>query len=187
MEILSTSWRLAAAALAAVWLALAPATGAAADAGSLEYAVKANYLYKFAAYVEWPASAFASPASPLKLCVVGEDPFGALLDQAVSGQRVNGRPVAIQRLKSLARDADCHILYLGQSSPQLAAQTVDALRGSRMLTVSDAPGVGAVVSFIVRDRRGRFSIDDDAAAQTGLVISSKLLDLALSVKPRPSR
>ena len=73
------------------------------------------------------------------------------------------------------------------AATQLAAQTVDALRGSRMLTVSDAPGVGAVVSFIVRDRRVRFSIDDDAAAQNGLVISSKLLDLALSVKPRPSR
>jgi hypothetical protein len=37
---------------------------------------------------------------------------------------------------------------------------------------------------VIHDNRVRFEIDDAAAARNGLTISSKLLGLALSVKPR---
>src|ERR1700756_4784994 len=47
---------------------------------TLEYAVKAAYLYKFTPFVEWPASAFAGPGSPFNVCVLGDDPFGPALD-----------------------------------------------------------------------------------------------------------
>ena len=41
---------------------------------SLEYSVKATFLYKFASFVEWPAGTFSSDAAPFYLCVVGADP-----------------------------------------------------------------------------------------------------------------
>src|SRR6185295_16921977 len=61
---------------------------AAAGAAEPEYAVKAAYLVKFPFFVEWPASAFASPTAPLVLCVIGDDPFGSLLDEAAGGQEM---------------------------------------------------------------------------------------------------
>jgi hypothetical protein len=184
VEILSKSKRVAAAAFASVCLALFPGLGAASDGESLEYAVKANYLYKFGAYVEWPSTAFSLPTSPIKLCIVGEDPFGARLDQAVAGQRINGRSILVQRLKTIQSDAACHILYFGYANPHRANQPLDALRGSGMLTVSDTGELGASISFVVKDNRVRFDIDEDVATQNGLVISSKLLSLALTVKQR---
>jgi hypothetical protein len=161
------------------------AAEAAADGDTLEYAVKAAYLYKFGIYVEWPPGAFASPTSPLNLCIVGDDPFGAALDAAVSGQRIETHPIAIRRMKTLPRDqreGGCHILYSNVPDVQRSAE---ATRGG-VLTVSDVRGVG-IINFVVKDNRVRFDVDDEAAAQSGLTISSKLLAIAQNVKPRKGK
>ena len=62
-----------------------------AAAESLEYSVKANYLVRFAAFVNWPPEAFATPTSSLTICVIGVDPFGPSLTKAAAGQTINGR------------------------------------------------------------------------------------------------
>ena len=171
------TWRL----LLAAGLAIA-AMGARAQ--SLENAVKATFLYKFALYVEWPATAFANAASPLSLCIAGDDPFGAALDGAVNGQRINGRDIAVRRIKTAGPETGCHILFVGGND----AQTLTAVRGSPVLTVTDNRDAGAagIINFVVKDNHVRFTIDDASAAQNNLVISSKLLSLALDVKLRSS-
>lgn len=174
------SGRLLASACAALLSAVASAQT------EVEQAVKAAYLYRLGFYVQWPSSAFSAPSSPVTVCISGDDPFGDVLDKAVSGQRINDRPVAVRRVKALGRDSGCHILYLGAADAQRVAQTLDAARGTPVLTVTDgarAPAVG-VVNFVLRDDRVRFEIDDEAAAQNQLALSSKLLKLAVRVKPR---
>lgn len=178
------------AAVALISIALTPGVIATAHAQVQEYALKAAFLYKFGLYVEWPSSAFPSPASPVNLCVAGQDPFGESLDKAVAGERINGRNVVIRRLKTVGRDSGCHILYIGASDAQRGAQIIEAVRGSSVLTVSDARGSGSgagIIDFVISDNRVRFDIDDEAAAQNGLVISSKLMSLALNVKRRTSK
>lgn len=164
---------------------LLPCPALAAEGDALEYAIKATYLYKFAAYVEWPASAFAAPDSPLALCVAGDDPFGATLDSAVRDQRIAGRAVVVRRLKSVGRDTDCQVLFAGGADPQ-RAQFLAAVRGSAVLTVTDrreSGGTAGIIDFVMRDNRVRFDIDEAAATRSGLAISSKLLKLALNLKP----
>jgi hypothetical protein len=154
-----------------------------AQGSSMEYAVKAAYLYKFAPFVEWPPTAFASAASPFQLCVLGQDPFGAKLDQAVSGQRVGGRPVAVRRIERVDAGSGCHVLYLGASRKQTAEEALRAVRGLPILTVTDGEReVGAIIRFVVKDNRVRFEIDTAAAAANHVTISSKLLALATSFR-----
>lgn len=179
--------RCALAAMAVLATALAPTAVRSAAGDSLEYAVKAAYLYKLGDYIEWPAAAFDTPTSAINLCVAGEDPFGSALETNVAGQRIAGRPIAIQRLKVVDRNSGCRILYVGGTDQQHVAQALDAVRGSPVLTVTDAArgsdGIG-IVHFVVKDNRVRFTIDDQAAALNGLTISSKLISLALSVRSR---
>jgi hypothetical protein len=169
------------------WLLLAAALCAPAGWASeaSEYAVKAAYLYKFGLFVQWPSSAFASPSSPVNLCVLGDDPFGKALDDAVSGQRIGTHAIVVQRLKAPPRGASCQILYLSPEFPN-RAQVLDSLSGNGVLTVTDGPKQGGqgVIHFVLKDARVRFDIDDEQAARDGLAISSKLLSLALNVKPR---
>jgi len=147
----------------------------------LEYAVKAAYLVKFPFYVEWPAGAFASPTAPLNLCVVGDDPFGSLLDEAAAGQSVQGHPIVLRRLKAVPREGGCHIAYVGGDTRG------ELPRGSGTLLVTDGAATYGIIHFVVKDNRVRFAVDDEAAAQSGLAISSKLLNVAMTVKPRGSR
>ena len=158
--------------------AIAPAS---AQDGSLEYAVKANYLYKFGPFVEWPASAFSSPASPFNVCVAGEDPFGSVLDEAVRGQAVQGHPVVVRRMPTVTAGAPCHVLYLGRSRSQTPAEALKAVHNEPVLTVTDErQGTGrGIVNFVLKDGRVRFGLDAEAAQASGLALSSKLLALSV--------
>lgn len=157
------------------------AASAHAQTAALEYAVKANFLYKFGPFVTWPAQAFASEQAPFNVCVLGEDPFGATLDQAVRGQSVSGHPVVVRRIWFVSRSSACHVLYIGRSAQQPRAEVLDLLAGTPVLTVTDERlgGARGMVHFVVRDGRVRFGIDARRAQISGLSISSKLLGLAV--------
>lgn len=162
-------------------LALAWAPASAQE--SLETAVKATYLYKLAPFVEWP-SAFSGPDDPLAICVVGDDPFGAVLDRAVAGQHVGPHPIALRRIAVIHGREGCAMMFLAGSRAQSVAQALRVVRGEPVLTVTDGDGPHGMVDFVLVEGRVRFRIDDQAAAESGLRISSKLLGLAVSVTPR---
>lgn len=173
-------WRLH---LAAAGLALA-VSGFPASTGAAtpEYAVKAAYLFKFAPFVDWPASAFASPSGPFEFCILGRDPFGSILGQAISGQHVGEHPAVVRRLTRVDASSGCHILYLGSSPSQTASDALRVVRGAPILTVADDNReAGAIIKFVIKDNRVRFDIDAAAAAVNHVAISSKLLGLATSV------
>ncbi len=167
--------------LAIVALSVGPAAG---EDRSLEYPVKAQYLYKLAPFVEWPPAAATSAPPPVTLCVVGVDPFGPILDEAVAGKRIASRPIVVLRLERVDRSAGCQVAYVAGSGAQSVADALQNLRGAPVLTVTDeargAAPVG-IVHFVVRDNRVRFLISPQAAARNGLRISSKLLSLAVGV------
>ena len=151
---------------------------------SLAAEVKAAYLDKLGEFVEWPAAAFAAPTDPARLCVAGDDPFGPLLDQAVQGQKIASHPIVLVRLDKVDRPTPCHILFAAGSPRQSVADDLDKARGAAVLTVTDGasgPTARGMVNFVLRSNRVRFEIDEEAASQSGLTISSKLLSLA--VKP----
>lgn len=162
-----------------------PSQAAIADE-SLEQRVKAAFLYKFGGYVEWPATAFASPDTPFTLCVLGSDPnFNATLEKMVQKENVQGRPVTVRQLQSPKDEAGCHILYIGVPDPQYSSEVIETVRGKSVLTVSESASQG-IIGFLIANNRVRFNINDQEAAENGLVISSKLLDLAVNVTRRES-
>lgn len=157
---------------------IAGGQGASADA-SLEYAVKAAYLTKFIPFITWPGDAFSGASTPVTICVLGDGPFGGKLEQAASGSRSGDRAVTVRHLN--APDDACQVLFLGPGTEA----ALDALRGKPVVTVTDS-GMKerGVISFVIADNHVRFDIDDEAAQQDRLTISSKLLGLAHAVKQR---
>jgi YfiR/HmsC-like len=168
--------------LAGLALALAALAFTAPADGqvSLEYAVKAAYLTKFAPFIDWPDGVFAGPGAPVSICILGNDPFGAMLDKAAAAGS-GGRPIAIRRLAANDPAEGCQIVFTGDADAAL-----DGLRGKPVVTVTDSgmPGRG-IISFVMQDNHVRFDIDDAGAQTSGLRISSKLLELAHSVSRRP--
>ena len=165
----------------AVTILVAGAAGRAAGQGaSLEYQVKAAYLAKFVPFVEWPPGALA-PGSAVNLCVAGEDPFGPAFT-SLGRQRVGERPVAPRRLARVDAGSGCHVLYVRASPNQTVGEVLAAVRGTPVLTVTDASsgeGARGILHFVVVQNRVRFLVNAQAAAENQLAISSKLQSLAL--------
>jgi hypothetical protein len=164
--------------------ALVATSVAHAEAPTLETAVEAAYLAKFAPFVVWPASVFATPGAPLSLCVQGDDPFGPLLDHEAAGQSVGGHPVAVRRVAQLGADSSCQIAFVGGSAAQSRAAALKAVDGLPVLTVTDASDSGGrgIVQLVLIDGRVRFAIDADKAKQSGMIISSRLLALGVGAR-----
>lgn len=159
-------------------------TPAAVGAQATDMAVKAAFLPRFARYVTWPPSAMPQGADPFVLCVLGKDPFGGMLDQAVRTQSVDGRRIIVRRMDSTAAAGGCHIAFVQGSRARPAGQMIAALDGKPVLTVTDAAS-GAqrgIIHFVVMSGRVRFFIDQSAAARRGLTVSSRLLALAVGVR-----
>jgi hypothetical protein len=172
-----------AAGLTAFGLLAAPMIGAAvgAQTGSLEYEVKAAFLYNFARFVQWPAHRFASADAPLTICVYGSDPFGPVLDQTVRVERVNGRPIALARPDTPAAANACHILFVSDKEEPRFGEVLSRLDRHVVLTVGDVPSflaAGGHLSFFLDGNRVRFAVNTEALRDCQFQISSKLLRLA---------
>jgi uncharacterized protein DUF4154 len=160
---------------------------ARAQPAASEYDIKAAFLYNFTKFVEWPPAAFPDAHSPLKICVLGEDPFGKTL-RALMDEGVGGRPVSLLRLDSLNNPAACHVLFISRSEKDRLPDVLESLRDVPVLTVGDTKGFldqGGIIDFVLEGAKVRFEINQEAAERVGIRISSKLLALARYVKGRP--
>ena len=164
---------------AAVMAIVSLAVPARAQTAQLEVAVKASYLYKLAPFVDWPRN---DVGQPLIICVVGADPFGDTLDRAIAGQSFGARPFVIARVDTIGPDSTCNIAYIGGSATQSTATALRAIHGLPVLTVTDGTDPAGIIDFAIQDGHVRFRIDQRMATESHLAISSKLLNLALSVK-----
>jgi len=149
-----------------------------------EYQIKAAFLYNFAKFVEWPSSSFSDASSPLQICIFGRDPFGQALRDITNQKTVNGRKLEVNQVTDLQHARACHILFIASSGETPVKQIVDGLRGAGVLTVSDSKGFtdqGGMINFVLENDRVQFEVNQKAAEQVGLKISSKLLSVAKMV------
>lgn len=147
----------------------------------MEYSVKGAYLFKFSGFVEWPPGAFPSPAAPLVIGVLGDDPFGRTLDQMMDGQTFEGRPVEVLRTHRIDQVRRAHILFISQSELTRMEVIQSGLQNSSVLTVADFNRPGIVISFVMENNKVRFAVNLDQAERAGLKLNSRLLSVATAV------
>lgn len=160
--------------LGVLMLVIGPAlTSGAQPSVAAEYQVKAEFLVNFLKYVEWPAA-----SGPLVLCVAGQNPFGDLLETIARRERIGGREVVTRVV--LEPDAQCTAVFIPKTANRTAY--LRAAQAGPTLTVGEAPDFlarGGIINFTEHEGDVRFEISTEAARRANLVISSRLLRLAL--------
>jgi hypothetical protein len=170
--------------LACAALRLTAFGAAAPSAPSPEYQVKAVFLFHFAQFVEWPASAFPTAKSPLVIGILGDDPFGNYLDELVKDEAVSGHKITVARYLDAEAAQGCHILFVGRSESSRLGKIIPMLGHGAILTVSDADDFsarGGMVRFVTENGKIRLRINVEVAKSCGLSISSKILRAATLV------
>ncbi|HEX5854397.1 MAG TPA: YfiR family protein [Thermoanaerobaculia bacterium] len=164
----------------------APPVETSRATGAPDFEIKAAFVVKFAKFVEWPAESPAMTEKTLNVCLIGEDTTGEALKRIAARTKVDERPVLVRTL-SRAEDArSCAIVYVGSSETERLRPLLSILGKMPILTVGDAEGFagsGGTIGFYVAEDKVRLEINPDAAAASGLKLSSQLLQLARLVRP----
>jgi hypothetical protein len=147
-----------------------------------EYTIKAVFLEHFTRFVEWPESFEITDTSyPFYVAVIGENPFGSILDQVYADQKIKNREVEIQYISTLDEISDCHILFISSSNKKILPEILSRTRDKPILTVSDTNGFaenGVLINFYLDGNKIKFEINERAVHESGLVMSYRLLSLA---------
>jgi hypothetical protein len=178
--------RLILAGVVTAWLAagsVARAHAQSLSAQEYENQVKATFIYNFSRFIDWPNGTFTGGRSPLTVCVLGDNPFGGALD-SIKGKDVKGRKIQIKRLTSFLKLDTCQILFISSSERAHLREILKSARHARILTIGEMyqfTQAGGIVALAMRKNRIHFSVNLDAADETGVRISSRVLRLATVV------
>ncbi|MBI3850288.1 MAG: YfiR family protein [Verrucomicrobia bacterium] len=175
--------------LRAVLLCLWSMVGLSTQSQIAEYDVKAEYLYRFALFVDWPPEAFPGANTPITIGVLGNDPFGKRLDEVVKNEKVHGRELHVERfgrveeIIRLAAEKNkvCHILFISQSESGKLDNILAGLKGRHILTVGESNRFaerGGIVGFVMKERKVRFKLNMVIATGEKLTISAQLQGVA---------
>jgi hypothetical protein len=147
-----------------------------------EYTIKAVFLEHFTRFIEWPESVeIADDSFPFYVAVIGENPFGSILDQIYSEQKIKNRRVEIHYFSTPDEITDCHILFISGSNKEILTEILSYTKDKPILTVSDTKGFaesGVLINFYLAGNKIKFEINERAVHESGLVMSYRLLSLA---------
>jgi hypothetical protein len=170
--------------LALFWCALVGLSASmvrAQEGESREYKIKAAYLLNFAKFVEWPTNRFPTPTTPIKVGVLGKDPFGPDLERTIGGRVIGGRKCEIMRTDDPEAALSCHIIFISSSERKELPAILEKLHRGNVLTVGELEqftSQGGILGFYLYENTVRFEVNPQAAEQAGLRISAKLLQIA---------
>jgi F420-0:gamma-glutamyl ligase len=167
--------------VSALVLGLLVATAFAVDR---EHQVKAEFVYKFSKYIEWPARVLGASGSPFEVAVTGQDTYGRELDDALTGTTIQGHPVVLRRLQSDNDIASCRLVIVGSAEPDRIAHLARLCKGTGTVLVGESPDFaknGGTIGFVVESNHIRFDVNLDTARKADVSINLKLVSLARNV------
>jgi hypothetical protein len=182
-------WRLAVFVLVAITRTDLNATEPRSKLGH-EYDLEAAFLVNFAQFVQWPPDTFAQTDTPIVVGILGDDPFGPILDKIAAGETIQNRKLVIKRSRQVKDLKNCQMLFIGKSERARLRKIFVSLGKASVLTVGETDGFtqqGGVTHFYVQGNRLRFEVNLEAARRKGLKISAQLLDLGPETVSVPVR
>ncbi len=162
------------------------ATRAGEHAQPPDYQVKAAFVQKFLGYVEWPPQAFATPRTPLRIAVIGDDEMARAL-RALLPERLaqSDREVTLRVVDADDALEGVQLLYIGHAARAHIAAYAQLAQQRAMLLVTDADNAlrdGSMINFLRVQDRVRFEVSLETVKRAGLHISARLLAVAYRVE-----
>lgn len=152
-----------------------------------EFQVKAAYLLKFAAFVEWPDLDTHAGSATVRIGIIGQDPFGELLPAFIPADEPEGISYQVVRLAPDEKDmTGFQMLYFGGTDVNSRTSILAELANSAVLTIGEGEEFaeqGGIISFFLQHNRVRFLINPKKAKRVNLRINVQLLSLAKIVTP----
>lgn len=166
-----------------------------------EYDLKAALLVKLSSFISWEDEKKKESESPdqegelkhssdetsherariFTIAVLGEDPFGPVLDR-LAGQAGGGKQsITVRRISQVSEIAHGELVFVSSSMAASLPEVARQAEASHALTISDIKDfarTGGMVELAQDNNRVALIINPKKADAAGILISSKLLSLA---------
>ena len=171
--------------LRSVMLALAMAMlvcvpGLPAHAEEREYKVEAAFLYSFFNYITWPGYNSPQALQNPVICVYGQDPILGYLNYVRSKMSAE-RHLTVRTIGDNDTVSDCNLIFMRH---RITGYLLSSLPNN-ILTVlkpDDPLDSGGMIELAAGDEHISIKINHSVLEHNGFQVSSRLLDLAQSVK-----
>lgn len=169
--------------LALIWPVLLSCGGQAAEKVVAESNVKAALVYNLLLFVQWPEDKLP-PDGNLRLCIIASPTMDEAFND-LNGKPIHSRPLAVRRIAGAGDESHaCQAIWVEEGRSSALTRLALAARGNGILVLGEGSAAlsqGAMIAVSNEGGRMVFSVDNGAARDARLTVSSKLLRLARSV------
>lgn len=138
-----------------------------------ELQIKVAYLYHFSKFTEWPS---VSPV--FHYCVYQDADFTDLLRNSYSNETVVGASIEVNNINAQTTLDGCQLIYFPQAVSADFLKKIGKLAILSVGTQQDFTESGGIIYLFEEDQKLRFFVNNAAATNAGLKISSQLLKLS---------
>lgn len=152
--------------------------------GVSESKAKLIYIVNILRYTAWPESSFGGPTGPFMFGVLGDNVFGADLDQLSKGT-VQKRSIVVRICRSVDEAKQCHIVFVSASEKSRFKEILDELTSAGVMTVGDSDSftrMGGAINLTIDKDKVKCEISRSATDRAKFRISSQLMELAKQVR-----
>jgi hypothetical protein len=145
-------------------------------------AVRANIIYRFTKYIEWPA---AKKTGDFVIGVVGDTPLKNQLRNFTTNRLAGTQKIVVKSFSPNLQTYDCQILFIGQEEEDSIRKITLRTAGSPILIVTESeersPG-GSCINFSVVSDHLHLYINKKNIDGRSMGIATELLQLGPTSK-----
>ncbi len=151
-----------------------------------EYMLKASWLERISRFIEWPEEAFNSDtSSPFVISVIGNNPFGDILDKTFEDMKIKDRSVQIRIISDISEIPGSHILFVSSSKRSSISDILQYTKNRSIVTVSDTEGfgeLGVLINLFIVEKKLKFEINLPAIRESKLSFDPNFLEYARKIR-----
>ncbi len=141
---------------------------------------QAMFIYNFSRLVEWPGAV----SGDFIIGVMGHGGVASELANYTTGKKAGSQSIKVVEFNNPSDITNCNILFVGFSKTGKMGEIIAKVSSNGTLIIAERKGSceeGAAINFVVDQNSLKFEVKPGNATRYGLVMSSKLEQMALQV------
>jgi YfiR/HmsC-like len=143
--------------------------------------IKVIFIYNFTKYIEWPSS---YKNGDFVIGVLGHASLLPDLEILAKTKTIGSQKCVVKSFATVADIQKCHILFIPVEKSDELDAVLKKIKGLSTLVVTEKAGLarrGSVINFVNVENKQKFELNKTNASKNGLVVSSNLLSLGITV------
>lgn len=137
-----------------------------------EYEKKSQFVYNFAAYIEWPV---IYNGTDFVVGIAADQDVVNKINETIGNKKVGGKKLKIEKYNKVT---NYHVVYITSSHSQTFTTIKNESKKNKTVLISDDEelfALGAHISFVMEGEKIKYTINKPIIEKIGLKVSQELM------------